>query len=60
MRAPQRAGQAIARRTRKQLSARELAVIESVERFHYLSARQIEELPVPGPCDTTHRRAHQS
>ena len=44
MRAPHRAGQAVVRRTRKRLSDRELAVIESVERFRYLSARQIEEL----------------
>jgi hypothetical protein len=44
MRAPQRAGPALARRTRKQLSDREVAVIESVERFRYLTARQIEDL----------------
>lgn len=44
MRAPQRAGQAVARRTRKQLSQRELAVLENVELFRYLTARQIEDL----------------
>jgi len=44
MRGPHRAGQAVVRRTRQRLSDRELAVIESVEHFRYLSARQIEEL----------------
>lgn len=44
MRAPQRAGQAVVHRTRMQLSERELAVMESIERFHYLTARQIEDL----------------
>jgi len=44
MRAPQRAGPAIVRRTRKHLSHREMAVLESVDRFRYLTARQIEDL----------------
>ena len=44
MRAPLRAGRATAARCRHRLSHRELAVLNSVNRFRYLSARQIEEL----------------
>lgn len=44
MRAPQRAGRAIVAQASQQLSERELAVLENVERFRYLSARQIEDL----------------
>ena len=44
MTAPIRAGRALIRRCRQHLSERELAVVASVERYKYLSARQIEEL----------------
>jgi hypothetical protein len=44
MTAPPRAGRALTRRCRQHLSERELAVVASVERYRYLSARQIEEL----------------
>lgn len=44
MRASQRSGRAAARRLRERLSSRELAVLKDVERFRYMSARQIEAL----------------
>lgn len=44
MSAPLRAGRVAARRCRRHLSERELAVMASVSRYRYLSARQIEEL----------------
>lgn len=44
MRAPHRAGRGVSARCRQHLSDRELAVLASVERYRYLSTRQIEEL----------------
>jgi len=44
MRAPLRAGRAVAGRCRRQLSDRELAVITSLDRYRYMTARQIEQL----------------
>jgi len=44
MRAPQRAGRTTVARIRQRLSDREIAVLQDVERFRYLSARQIEDL----------------
>jgi hypothetical protein len=41
---PQRAGRALLRRRRSQLSERELAVAANVERYRYLAAQQIQEL----------------
>lgn len=44
MRAPLRAGRAVARHCRTMLSKRELAVLASISRFRYMSAPQIEQL----------------
>ena len=44
MRAPLRAGRAAARRCRRRLSERDLAVLTSLRRFRYMTAPQIEEL----------------
>jgi hypothetical protein len=44
MRAPLRAGRAVAARCRRHLSERELAVVASLNRYRYMSARQIEKL----------------
>jgi len=44
MRAPLRAGRAVAARCKEQLSGRDVAVVTTIDRYRYLSARQIEEL----------------
>jgi hypothetical protein len=42
--ASQRAGRAVVVRHRRQLSERDMRVIDSIDRYRYMSARQIEEL----------------
>jgi Replication-relaxation len=44
VRTPMRAGRALAAHGREHLSERELAMVTSVDRYRYLSAKQLEEL----------------